>query len=292
VPNRIIRESICNSPSLEQLSPGAEVLFYRLLTRADDFGLFEADPLVVLGGCFPLRIGKLKPREVAAWLAELDGAEIVLHYRTNGRTYGQFINFNKYNRLRSKNPKHPLPPAPGPADLPADDSTCCHVTADDSRCQHLTADASTCQQMLSYADAESDADADTDTERSAPSAEAERRAAAWWAWRADHELLTGSATGKAKEKKLKRWAQALDRLARKAGWGKVDEIIALVNYPNDGDDFWYPRDWVRGPPKLLERTRDKESTVWEAVLQRGRRGPQPPLLDRREDWDSEKGQGL
>ena len=39
MPNRILKESICTSESLVGLSAEAEVLFYRLIVKADDFGL-------------------------------------------------------------------------------------------------------------------------------------------------------------------------------------------------------------------------------------------------------------
>ena len=40
MPSRILKESICTSESLAYLSAEAEVLFYRLIVKADDFGLY------------------------------------------------------------------------------------------------------------------------------------------------------------------------------------------------------------------------------------------------------------
>lgn len=41
MPNRMIKESICTSETLAQLTPEEERLFYRLLVNADDFGRFD-----------------------------------------------------------------------------------------------------------------------------------------------------------------------------------------------------------------------------------------------------------
>ena len=40
MPSRILKESICTSESLAHLSAEAEVLFYRLIVKVDDFGLY------------------------------------------------------------------------------------------------------------------------------------------------------------------------------------------------------------------------------------------------------------
>lgn len=43
MPNRIIRDKCRTSISLDKLSFGAECMFWRLTTVADDYGRFEAD---------------------------------------------------------------------------------------------------------------------------------------------------------------------------------------------------------------------------------------------------------
>lgn len=40
VPNRIIKESICTSEDIAGLSMGAEILFYHLMVKVDDFGVY------------------------------------------------------------------------------------------------------------------------------------------------------------------------------------------------------------------------------------------------------------
>lgn len=41
MPNRIIKESICVSDSIDSLSWFEEVLFYRLIVVCDDYGRFD-----------------------------------------------------------------------------------------------------------------------------------------------------------------------------------------------------------------------------------------------------------
>ena len=64
MPNRIIRESCTTSPTLDALSDGAERMFWRLTTIADDYGRFDADPRVLLAKCFPLRVGRISIKTI------------------------------------------------------------------------------------------------------------------------------------------------------------------------------------------------------------------------------------
>jgi len=109
MPSRIIRESARTSPTLDALSDGAERLFWRLTTVADDFGRFRADPRVVLGDCFPLRIGKMDPDQVYTWISELAAVNLIVIYAVNDRIYGQFATWAKYQYPRAKTSKFPFP---------------------------------------------------------------------------------------------------------------------------------------------------------------------------------------
>ena len=44
MPNRIIKESVCRSDSIDSLSWFEEVLFYRLIVVCDDYGRFDGRP--------------------------------------------------------------------------------------------------------------------------------------------------------------------------------------------------------------------------------------------------------
>ena len=68
MPNRIIRESCRSSETLALLSHGAERMFWRLTTVADDSGRFQAAPKILLADCFKVMADRVRPAHVAAWL--------------------------------------------------------------------------------------------------------------------------------------------------------------------------------------------------------------------------------
>ncbi len=111
MPSRIIRESCRTSPNLDQLSDGAERLFWRLTTVADDHGRFDADPRVVLAACFPLKVGNISVETITIFLKELESTQLVRMYEVESRRYGHFVTWQKHQRQRDTKPKHPDPPA-------------------------------------------------------------------------------------------------------------------------------------------------------------------------------------
>ncbi len=123
MPSRMIRDSILRSLTLDRLTMGAEVMFYRLMVSADDFGIFPADPPLVLSACFPRKVKTLDLRQVERWLQEI-GKELVCFYRVEGKTFGHFITWAKYQRKRAQHSKYPMPTS---ADM------CGHLSADVAR---------------------------------------------------------------------------------------------------------------------------------------------------------------
>ena len=109
MPNRMIRESCRTSPTLDQLSDGAERMFWRLTTAADDYGRFEADPRILLSHCFPLRVNRIKTDTVHRWLQEMVTCGLVTAYVSGGRKYAFFSTWEKHQRLRAKHSKFPEP---------------------------------------------------------------------------------------------------------------------------------------------------------------------------------------
>ncbi len=109
MPNRMLRESIRTSPTLAQLSHGAERLFVRLLTFADDYGRFDADPAVVLGACMPRLMGAVKRHHVVTWLGEMVSVGLVRTYSSGGKPFGMFITWGRHQRIRAMQSKYPPP---------------------------------------------------------------------------------------------------------------------------------------------------------------------------------------
>lgn len=129
MPNRIIKESICASEDLNVLSPGAEILFYRLIVKVDDFGTFYGNAQLVKNACFPLKTDReLKETQVEKWLGELSAVGLIIIYTAaDGRTYLQMTGWMKHQQCRAKKPKFPL-----------FDDTCKQMIADDSKCLQMS----------------------------------------------------------------------------------------------------------------------------------------------------------
>lgn len=134
MPNRIIRESCRTSLSLSKVSHGAERLFWRLLTCADDYGRIEADPQLIQAACFPRQLLIVHVADVRTFLDELVGQDMLVPYTVLGRDYAYFRNWTKHNKKRSQYSKFPCPDA----------SFCKQTRACASRCVHLSADADIC----------------------------------------------------------------------------------------------------------------------------------------------------
>ena len=150
MPSRILKESICTSESLAQLSAEAEVLFYRLIVRADDFGLFFGSPKLLASLLYPLRV----PEEstVAAWLDELIRGGLVATYTgDDGRKYLKLLSWDKHQNKRAAKPKYPQPQSLDAADH-AGENTCEHLHADANACMHLHTIADNCAQLYTDAD--------------------------------------------------------------------------------------------------------------------------------------------
>jgi hypothetical protein len=109
MPNRIIKESICTSPTLADLTAPSECLFYRLITMADDFGRFDARLSIIKARCFPLRLDRVTDSNIEDWLSELVTVGLLKLYTVDGIVYGQFVTWDHHQRVRNKLSKIPAP---------------------------------------------------------------------------------------------------------------------------------------------------------------------------------------
>lgn len=121
MPNRIIKESICTSEDIAGLSMGAEILFYHLMVKADDFGVYFGNEQIIKNTCFPLKSSEIKVKQVESWLNELVKAGLLFAYvAEDGKKYVQFTKWAKHQQIRAKKSKYPL-----------FDSACNQLLADD-----------------------------------------------------------------------------------------------------------------------------------------------------------------
>ena len=105
MPNRILRDWT-DSKNIDKLTFEEEVIFTRLIMKADDFGKFHADPLIVRSLIFPRR-ESVKTPTIEKALLRLQSLSIIKLYSINGDKYLQINNFDQ--RLRLKHSKFPDP---------------------------------------------------------------------------------------------------------------------------------------------------------------------------------------
>jgi hypothetical protein len=124
VPERMIHESALSSETLGTLSHFAERLFWRLIPVTDDFGRFNAAIPVIAGRC--LTYVKTTPEEIETALVELEECGAIRRYEVEGKRFGTFPAWKKYQRRRADKSK--FPPPPSSADIcqqaPADVNNC------------------------------------------------------------------------------------------------------------------------------------------------------------------------
>lgn len=106
MPNRIIREGIISSDRVNSLSLGAEVLYRRLMSVADDYGRFYASPATIRGACWPTCPERVSEEEVGSWLDECSSGEepLVRIYKIGNGRFLELTNFNQQIRSKSKFP--------------------------------------------------------------------------------------------------------------------------------------------------------------------------------------------
>jgi hypothetical protein len=109
VPNRILKDSICTSETIDALSVEAERFFYRLVVQCDDFGRFDARPSVIRSRCFPLRLERVTDKLVGKWLDELSNTGLVWTYVVDDKTYLQVTKWNLHQQMRAARSRYPEP---------------------------------------------------------------------------------------------------------------------------------------------------------------------------------------
>lgn len=104
MPNRMLRDWT-DSEKIHQLDWHEEVLFIRLIMKADDFGRFCADPRLVSSLCFPFGKKDFGEAEVLNALNALEKAQLIMMYKVGGKPILEILNYGQ--RLRQKRGKWP-----------------------------------------------------------------------------------------------------------------------------------------------------------------------------------------
>lgn len=119
MPNRILKESICTSDSVDGLTWFEEVLFYRLIVNCDDYGRFDGRTAVIKNRLFPLK-ENLTLKNVSAAINNLARAGLVVLYVFEDKPYLYLPGWNEHQTVRAKRSKYPTP-----------DETCKQMISDD-----------------------------------------------------------------------------------------------------------------------------------------------------------------
>lgn len=106
MPNRIIREGILSSERVDRLDSAAEVFYRRLMSKVDDYGLYDARPTILRASLFPLRVDRVREADISRWIAECEKAGLIALYYHDGKPYVQILDTRWPVRSEAK---YPLP---------------------------------------------------------------------------------------------------------------------------------------------------------------------------------------
>lgn len=106
MPTRYLKPGVRDSEAIDNLSPQAEILFYRLLVTVDDFGRFDARPAMIKAQCFPIKdsISIAKCKDL---LDELNNKGLIYIYEVSGKLTLMMCKWD--NVPRAKESKYPAP---------------------------------------------------------------------------------------------------------------------------------------------------------------------------------------
>ena len=108
MPNRIIKESICDDEKVALLKDFEFRLWIGLITQADDAGRGDARPAIIKGRVFPLR-DQVTAKIISDGLHALATIGLIALYEVGGRLYYVLPSWSKHQRIRDCKPKYPAP---------------------------------------------------------------------------------------------------------------------------------------------------------------------------------------
>lgn len=146
MPNRILKESICISESIEELSWFEEVFFYRLMVHCDDYGRTDGRIAVLKSRLFPLK--SVTEQQMKTAIHKLSTVNMVCSYEVSGKPYLQLVTWQNHQNVRTKKSKYPAPPEESSVEYSstfASAYNCKQMNSDDISCQPLHTNATLIQ---------------------------------------------------------------------------------------------------------------------------------------------------
>lgn len=129
MPNRIIKESIRTSKSVNALSDFDFRMWTYLITYVDDYGRGPADAELLKGLCFPRRKG-VTEAQIARAISDLAMSGMVILYEVDGEPFLAFPNWEKHQQVRTKQSKYPAPDD----GIVTSDNKCNQMISNDIKC--------------------------------------------------------------------------------------------------------------------------------------------------------------
>nr|DAW49058.1 MAG TPA: replisome organizer [Caudoviricetes sp.] len=108
MPNRIIKESIRTSKSVNALNDFEFRVWLYLITYVDDYGRGSADPELLKGFVFPRRKA-VTEQQIKRALDNLAITGMINLYEVGGESFFCFPNWSKHQRIQTKKSKFPEP---------------------------------------------------------------------------------------------------------------------------------------------------------------------------------------
>lgn len=109
MPNRIIKESIRTSKTVNSLSDFEFRLWAYLITYVDDYGRGSADSAIIKGFVFPLR-KTVTEKSIDEAMKHLECIGLINLYEVDGELYLCFPKWENHQRVQNKKSKFPEPP--------------------------------------------------------------------------------------------------------------------------------------------------------------------------------------
>jgi hypothetical protein len=109
MPNRILKESICYSDQIDQLSAFEETVFYRLIVNVDDYGRIDARPNFLRSKLFVTKQG-ITVKSIDDAVRTLATVGLVEFYEVNNDAYLRLPTWHEHQRIRKSKAKYPAPP--------------------------------------------------------------------------------------------------------------------------------------------------------------------------------------
>ena len=130
MPNRIIKDTIHTSDTVNQMTDFQFRLWVNLITYVDDYGRGDARPAIIKGICFPLR-ERLSNADISKALQDLAGMGCVTLYEVDGKPYLCFPTWESHQNIRNKKSRYP---GPDDGNLQAIDINCNQLQSIASNC--------------------------------------------------------------------------------------------------------------------------------------------------------------